>query len=224
MSIITDALRKAEEKRGFKPKHAVEKVLIQADLDQEELLKRFGYEKSNAEETVSLSKPLHIKPPVNIFVSVLQKTLISLSLILVCFFVVYLGPRWLLNPGSFSEDLSFFKSGAIFQIDLSIPEKPTSEISPVINPVTEEAVFASSQNEIKQKDLVSVPDQIVAGDPESTYILSGISIMGKDRYAVINGAIVQKGESIDGAYVKDILDREVILETRSAEIKLKIPV
>ena len=46
--------------------------------------------------------------------------------------------------------------------------------------------------------------------------------MGSDRYALVNGQIVQAGDSIDGAHVKEILDREVVLETRAGEIRLKI--
>ena len=55
------------------------------------------------------------------------------------------------------------------------------------------------------------------------FTLTGISVQGSDRYAIINGEIVQEGNSIDGAHVKEILDREVVLETRAGEIKLKIP-
>ena len=54
------------------------------------------------------------------------------------------------------------------------------------------------------------------------FTLSGISAWGPDRYAIVNGAIVQEGDSVGGALVKQILGREVILETRNGEVKLKI--
>ena len=243
MSIITDALRKAEEERELKTKRPVETVLAQADFEQAELLKRFGYTKSGKEVAALSTGSIRVqKPSVNLFVSVLQKTLISISLVTVCFFVVYLGPRWLINPGSFSEDMSLIKNDTSSKINFLItsiserissfsgPEvalmpsqEPEKKVSVLSAPVSEEVQEAPPipTVEIQPVPALSVP--VVAQGPERSYVLSGISVMGNDRYAVINGSIVQKGDSIEGAYVKDILDREVVLETRSAEIKLKIP-
>ena len=229
MSIITDALRKAEEERGRKTKQTVEQVLVQADLEQEELLKRFGYAtKPNTAETVLPPESLQIKPPANVFISIIQKTLVSVSLISICFLVVYLGPRWLLNPGSFSEDWASFENSAASKIDFLIPGLMPHNRS-VIS--VQETALIPSQGIIGEESPVSasgategsVPVSALPKEPESAYVLSGISVMGSSRYAVVNDSIVQKGDSIDGAYVKEILDREVVLETRSAEIKLKIP-
>ncbi len=55
-----------------------------------------------------------------------------------------------------------------------------------------------------------------------SYVLSGVSKLGDSRYAIINGAILQEGETIAGAQVKQILDNEVTLATRTGEIKLNI--
>ncbi len=54
------------------------------------------------------------------------------------------------------------------------------------------------------------------------YVLSGISKVDNNYYAIINGIIVQPGETIDGALVKEINDREATLETRSGKIILSI--
>jgi hypothetical protein len=55
------------------------------------------------------------------------------------------------------------------------------------------------------------------------YLLSGISVSEDDRYAVVNGQIVTEGDLVDGAYVKQILERDVVLDTKTSEIKLKLP-
>ena len=55
-----------------------------------------------------------------------------------------------------------------------------------------------------------------------SYVLSGVSKLGSSRYAIINGMILQVGESIAGAQVKEILDNEVTLVTKAGEIKLII--
>lgn len=54
------------------------------------------------------------------------------------------------------------------------------------------------------------------------YVLSGITKMGKDRFALINDQILRPGDWVNGATVKAILDNEVILETTFGELKLKI--
>lgn len=251
MSIITDALRKAEEER-WKTKQTVEKVLVQADFEQAELLKRFGYAKPEIvqEEATASSKPLRIKVPKNVFVSLLQKIFVAFSLIFVCFLVVYLGPRWLINPGSFSEDWAILKSTVVSKINSLVPGSFTQETPSVAS--GKGIFFMPFQTEVKKEEVpvsvpiaveetiqgtqpvsipgvnvsvpvVNIPAPVVVKEPEPTYVLSGISVTGGDHYAVVNGSIVQKGDSIDGAYVKDVLDREVVLETRTAEIKLKLP-
>ena len=45
---------------------------------------------------------------------------------------------------------------------------------------------------------------------------------GNNHFAIINGTIVQKGDSIDGAHVKEVLENEAVLETRAGEFRLKI--
>ncbi len=60
--------------------------------------------------------------------------------------------------------------------------------------------------------------------PTLSFALSGISAFDNKHYAVINGTVLQAGDLVDGAVVKDITDNEAILETRAGELRLKIPV
>lgn len=60
------------------------------------------------------------------------------------------------------------------------------------------------------------------GTTYSPYQLTGISATGENRYAIVNGTIVQKADSIDGAHVVDISDEEVILKTKKGDITLNL--
>ncbi len=53
--------------------------------------------------------------------------------------------------------------------------------------------------------------------------LTGISASGGERYAIINDAILQENDKIEGNWVKTIGDSEVVLEGKSGEIRLTLP-
>ncbi len=91
-------------------------------------------------------------------------------------------------------------------------------------PKADEAI-SNSQEPLDQMKLLEqiALKAIHQKDEQAPYVLSGVSIFGNERYAVINGRIVTIGDSIDGAYVKEIMDRNVVIETKTSEIKLKLP-
>ncbi len=190
MSIITDALRKAEQDREFKTKQAAADsaltVLLEepitvpdyarqmAELVEEEITEKKAVTDHDA--TFKLRSILRILGiAVALFISVL-------SLIAVVFFIYNLVINLItLKP---SRNTS-----------LTIP----INMQPLIKPLPH-----SGQNS------------------QSGFALSGVTHVGDDFYAIINGTIVQKGDTIAGAKVKEIFERDVVLETRSGEVKLKI--
>lgn len=58
--------------------------------------------------------------------------------------------------------------------------------------------------------------------PALPFVLTGVSSTGTSRHGIVNGVVVQEGDTVDGAIVKSIGDHELTLETRAGEIKLKI--
>jgi len=100
-----------------------------------------------------------------------------------------------------------------------LPKWPTSDgIKLMWNPLV-----GAFQNRSAQKGTQSetaLDSQALAVPP---YSLTGISVWGQDRYAFVNGEIVTIGDTVDGAIISDILEREIVLNTKAGEFRLKIP-
>ena len=184
MSIITDALRKAENERELKAKRVSEKEASSATtLTEEEIFPQFP--------KVVVPHKVEIED---------QKTISEIKK----FFRNY-SPVWK-RPVLFVTAI-FFLFGLLI---LALLPKKTVLV-----------VQANKDSNI-QKQISSAISNTVQSNLRLPYVLSGISKLGNSQYAIINGMIVQQGDSIDGAHVREILNGEVVLETRAGEIRLKI--
>ena len=205
MSIITDALKKAEYERELKTKRAQEEV-AQATLEEtksqesvsvltdpvvSESFKSMVWPEKNEFRDQKRSSFLSFQP---------REVLILVGILLALLLVLLLLPRWPSSGKNFSvvwrpaDRGSFFQVspvGGSFRPGASVPSLPTRGF--------------------EDNGFVKLP-----------FSLSGISASGNNRLAIVNNRIVQEGDGIDGAHVKQILDREVIIETRSGEVKLKL--
>lgn len=172
MSIITDALKKAEHERELKAKPTPEPEMSTATVTE-------------VEPEVSTAIP----QPLEAMEAVLEESISQTGQ-----FHSSSKPTWK-NP-------VFIGASAIFLMCLLalifVPRKTVLKMS---QPVS---VSASGKS-------LALP-----------YVLSGISQMGDRHYAIVNDIILQAGDSIDGAHVREILEGEVTLDTRAGEIKLKL--
>ena len=184
MSIITEALKKAEQERASKLKQETVAQEINTVLAEEEKVVKSFLEKNKAPEPAPHSS-----------LTEFSKRNWFIGSAVVIFLVLYL----LVNAASMKRGFSFlwylFKNSKTLQ---------TASIGIVYDRETYPTESAGFSN-------------FAPG-----FVLSGISVQGEDRYAVINGKIVQKGDLIKGAFVKEILGREVTLETKTGELKLKV--
>ncbi len=189
MSIITDALKKAEYERELRTKQASGKstadVLLEQTEDLETSLAGVGTIPSETEDVVfpSRSTPT-LSRPSGVSSFRLTEILILIAIFSICFFVLFFLTRWPSVGKKFSGD-------AFINVGTASPQ-------------------GNASSSAVQKSRLP-------------YALSGISAFEQNRYALINSSIVQKGDSVDGARVKEILEREVILETPLGETRLKIP-
>lgn len=195
MSIITDALKKAEQEHELKTKQASQEAAVALAEELRPSVEAVVLEKSEAQETytehtipVELTNSTSHQP---IWFPELQfrEVLILGGVAILTFFVLFLLPKWPTLGSNFSLLWRPAQGGSVFQVG-----------------TVKKAASHGLDNRA-----ISLPFQ-----------LSGISVAGDNRYALVNGTIVQKGDSIDGTFVKEILDQEVILETRTGEIKLKV--
>lgn len=201
MSIITDALKKAEHERELKTKHTSgEGVAILAEEARPtELFLDETYIGANrteknvpaveTKETVFSGTARFSSWPA-------REIFILAGAALSGLFILSLFVRW-------PEMVRNFSLLWLPSYKASVSETPSSSIL---------GLHLSKAQ----------PVNFLDNNTRLPFILSGISVSGADRYAIINGKVIQEGDSINGAYLKEILDREVILETKTGEIKLKI--
>ncbi|OGX06541.1 MAG: hypothetical protein A3G87_03605 [Omnitrophica bacterium RIFCSPLOWO2_12_FULL_50_11] len=253
MSIITEALKKAERDRAVKERRtqefsAEERAALTAAMESERLVA--GFLKEREKRLSEPAQPARVKadvPPsaprasnrIRLAGTVLGIFGFVSTIILVLYALtrwpdVSSGPSiaWDQTPGSkeseatpivsLSEDAVLPRTNRVRGLPQELPE--SSEV---------EELSRSSQASAKSEIAKEVPsvlpfekqvtEPIPAPKPaEIPFVLSGISVSGRERYALINGRIVTAGDWVDGAFVKEILDHEAIIETRTEEIKLKL--
>lgn len=212
MSLITDALKRAERDRGQKLREKVEEVHAASVaqeahppriLEEEEVLVEQKLKSAvppvwpSSETAFKPQMPSLIWPQfswrtANVFV-LRGAFVVSLAALVVFLFMIF---KW--EPP---------EQTTVASVSLPALSRP-SGVSTV--PVSKKGFF--------QKHAPARPGQAFS------YALSGISTFDDKHYAIINGLVLQAGDSVDGAMVKDITDREAILETRAGELKLRIPV
>ncbi|MBI4358162.1 MAG: hypothetical protein HY584_02585 [Candidatus Omnitrophica bacterium] len=194
LSIITDALKKAERERELKgkEKHAsgeAAAILAEEEKAVESFLEQAAREEKETEGKAAFVNAREAAPRASrwLFLSEAQSAALLVAAVFLCAFLFFFLARW---PIIGKNALVIWNPLQIWNVPGKSAPKPSHPL----------------------------------GEPRTDFpfALSGISSTGGERYAIVNGAIVQEGDSIDGAHVIQILDREVVLETRSGEIKLKI--
>ncbi len=193
MSIITDALKKAEQEREQKTKRTVGKTetvvpAIEEAKPVDVLLEQSHVVEDHIEKRIHISKEIPSRfREVAIVSLIIGIVILSLS-------ALFLLPSW---PGR------------------------GSNLSIISHPFWNAGFFQVPK--IYQQNTLPAKSRSFDGNVlDFPFSLSGISFQGENRYAIVNGVIVQKGDLIDGAHVKEILGREVVLDTRAGEIKLKL--
>lgn len=205
MSIITDALKKAERERELNAKRPLEEAaqVIPPEMKPQELSSRqmdaVTLEPSTGTVLPPRENKVRGRKPFQFLSLQPKEVLILVGMILSLVFVFILLPRWPSTDKNLSVIWRPADRGGFFRVN-------------------------SAGGVLRSGLRVAPPSR--EGSEDSRFIklpfsLSGISVLGENRYAVINNRIVQEGDAIDGALVKQILDREVVIETRSGDIKLK---
>ena len=194
MSIITDALKKAERERELKEKEKraseeVATILAEEEKTVETFLEQSVREEKETEEKTDFAGVREATSGVSHWFSLPEprNAIFLAGGVFLCVFLFFFLVRW---PVLGKNALVIWDPFQIWN------------------------VFG--------KGAPNPPRHLGQTSASFPYTLSGISSSGGERYAIVNGAIVQEGDSVDGAHVKQILDREVVLETRLGEIKLKI--
>jgi hypothetical protein len=188
VSIITEALKRAEEDKVIKEKEAAELALsgiaLEAAKESEVVVQEHIEERRPAPEPVAASGTSR-------FLNRLGQPAVIGGLLLLAFLALWAIPQWPMNGGGLSLKWNPF-GGAQTVTNASIER-------------TETATIAAPET------AAPLP-----------YVLTGITVVDGDRFALVNDQIVTVGDSVDGAFITEILDREVVLETRAGEIRLKI--
>ena len=205
MSIITDALRKAERERYLQDEISAESAQSRTALEAVRESDRMVSEALASLERRRKEMEAQTRPQVP------EQNA-----------AFFLGSS---RTRSQSRDVLTFVAiaGAIAFVLYWIPRWPTTYkfASPTrTNAFHMEEVLAPAPIESLWKDVGS-PFGVEGERQTIPFVLSGISAFGDERYAFINGKILGVGDFIDGAFVKSILDHEVVLETKTGEIKLK---
>ena len=197
MSIITDALRKAEQERELKAKQGPgETETVSSETEQVKPMDMF-LEQSQAVEAhieKSIRSSAIEKATPSQFREAAMVSLIA-GVVALCLVALVLLPVWPGFGNHFSTVQNPFWNTSLFQVP----------------PMYQQNILAVK------------PQGFNGGGVHFPFSLSGISFQGENRYAIVNGVIVQKDDSIDGARVKEILKREVTLDTKAGELKLKLP-
>ncbi len=198
MSIITDALKKAERDRGQKlgekageiPVASLKETMKPSQVleEEEKLLEENLTKMTSRAGTPFFAWPHFSWREANVFV--VRGTLVIGFAVLVVF--LFLTFRW-----EASDHM-------VASVSL-----PTVQV-----PSGGKTVSAATKTFFPKRQ---------AAQPTLSYTLTGISTFDDKHYAIINGLVLQTGDSVDGAVVKDITDREAILETRAGELRLRIP-
>ncbi len=206
MSIITDALKKAEQERELKAKRTAEDTKtvlsnetvevkpVEVLLEQSHIVETHieqSVHPTGFEGTTSFHKPGWFSSP-----RFRETAMIFLivGIVVPCLSVLVLLPSWPGLDGNASIVWHSFWNANLFQIPRMY----------------------------QQNVLSAKPQNFNGSGVNLPFSLSGISFQGENRYAIVNGVIVQKGDLIDGGRVKEILGREVTLDTKAGEIKLKL--
>lgn len=198
MSIITDALKKAESARGPKASQTAEEARAAACAEEaivpELTWRKLGPKETRVEKDGSpAARERSSRRFVSFSLRQFLEILILLAIVLLSLGVLFVLPRWSPMGRNFS----------------------------VIGEAVQKAVVAP-RGVFRQEIPQTASPKVEEVSAKLPFTLSGISAWGADRYALINGVVVEKGDSIDGARVKEIFDRAVILETNAGEVKLKI--
>lgn len=261
MSIITEALKKAERDRALKarrtPQFATESTTaLSAAMESERLVTEFLREREKRLNESALFARVRLETPVlprsaSYGLRKVSMILIFFAIVSAIILVLYGLTRWpdptegpsvlwhqtLAPAESEASPKAFLTKEATSSEELtesSGTTEPTQE-GDVLTESTvarEAAPVISSVEEVSEipgtQDTMERPAQELSIGPTAfksaqiPFLLSGISVSGVERYAVINGQIVRVGDWVDGAFVREILDHEAILVTRSGEIKLKL--
>lgn len=203
MSIITEALKKAEHERELKAKQGFQEIGSDGVADEIKPVEVFLEQSAVVEAEIenSLSESVMSQEPLPQTVMLSTSQVRDLSILAgvgaICIVALLLLPRWPILGKNFSILWNPFQTTSKWQ----------AGSGPSISRMISSSLGSSS---------------VSSAGPILPFHLSGISIQGNDRVALVNGIIVQKDDWVDGAHVKEILDREVVLETKTGEIKLKI--
>lgn len=83
-------------------------------------------------------------------------------------------------------------------------------------------LLASSQPSTKSEQVTPISPVSSAPARGRMFSLTGITQVGPDRTAIINNQFVRVGERVSGAEVKQIEDREAVLEYQGQTVRLSL--
>ena len=203
MSIISDALKKAERERELKAKQAqegvpgseaeqgklVDSLSSQAELVEEEI-------KRKADSELEAMRPL--LGPRRVWLRRFLELMILLGVVSLVVAVLFVLPFWPGPRKNSSPDANL----------LSRANRPFG------------GAEAPGRDEKRSGRNIHLP---IGRGVSFPFVLSGISVQGKDRYAVVNDAIVQEGDFVNGVRVKSITAEEVTLAAANEDLTLRIP-
>lgn len=232
MSIINDALKKAEQFRKWEKPDTAQKPDSSYGFGTavlEEPLPRIQSAQPNASTAVqtllsTASRPIHFKQPIVpkgpppshsfLFVSLMGLSILIVAALFVLLYNFSISGRTaqaILQPAQIVPQ----EASRVVPEPQSVANTPQS-ITPALPSITEE----------NQGSAKSAParERRVPKSPKSLYQLTGIyGIGGKERYAFINGKIVEAGGIINDAEVVSIDETSVTLRRGRHVFVLTMP-
>ena len=213
MSIISEALKKAEQERIAKGKSSF--TGERAGYGTGSLTDQLAAIEVDVTKRILASQIQYgdLKPKHFFFLWEFWKAFLFLGVIVLLCLTLFLLPRW---P--------------------SLAEKNSSDIwQSSTETVSSQAISANVSPEIPAATSDKMPVQENSSSPEAgkseentppvpvnPYVLTGLSVSGKDHYAIVNRLVVKVGDLIGQAHVKSIENGQVVLDTDTGEVTLQM--
>lgn len=205
MSIIADALRKAERERKQKSLEQARRETVENRTPPEFFSERAPIHQLSAGSVVSdVSESGTVGFRTTPFSWVLGEWSLTGIFFALVAAVLLLLPRWPVIEGT---------SGINWKFSFPQPHLFSDWASEKVG-----EWFQPKTSVLPQPESVPVPSQ----PAPVSFVLSGISTSIDGRYAVVNEVIVQEKDVVQGALVKEISDRQVKLQTEEGEIILAL--
>lgn len=243
MSIITEALKRAEQDKRRRALEAAEEVDVRENSEErippevhitnvtqipivDSEAKTVDVSNTGSDNVTSGTYHYSIQNPKRSPFFVLAVFLGAVGVLIVLGSMLTLVPGWM-NTSTETISSSMSVSAPSPASELSIPKPIVDKITSNLDieiPASPKPVTASAPAVNRNVKITPAPVTMKSIlNIRPTFKLTGITASTGDKYAIINGTIVQENDMIEGAQVKTITEKEVTLKGKLGDIKLTLP-